>query len=368
MKRRPTLALLIVSLCAALLVGCHDTIIEESPAIFNLPEPIVEESSAPPPSTIIATIPDNFTETTPVPSVAQSVEPTALPAPAPASFDVGTVPEFSDKPYVAVNGNEPYFLPADQTTNSFEYYSSLDSLGRCGVAFACVGQDLMPAEERSEIGMIKPSGWHTIRYDDLVDGKYLYNRCHLIGYQLSGENANTSNLITGTRYLNIQGMLPFENMVADYVKETGNHVLYRVTPIFEGDNLLASGVLMEGLSVEDEGAGVCYCVYAYNAQPYVEIDYSTGDSARSADAPSVPTPSPTPKLTPTPTPDNSPSEPPTNDSSGSPTYIGNKNTKKFHYPNCSSVDQMKDSNKVYFYGNRDELIDKGYSPCGRCHP
>ena len=163
-----------------------------------------------------------------------------------SSFSLSDVPAYSGKAYTSVNGNVPYFSAAELTTQSFETYSDLDSLGRCGVTYACIGKDLMPTEERGSIGMVKPTGWHTVRYDDLVDGKYLYNRCHLIGYQLTGENANTKNLITGTRYLNIEGMLPFENMVADYIQETNNHVLYRVTPIFEGNNLLANGVLMEG--------------------------------------------------------------------------------------------------------------------------
>lgn len=162
----------------------------------------------------------------------------------------------------------------------FETYSSLDALGRCGVAFANVCTDTMPTEPRGEIGSVKPTGWHTVRYDDLIDGMYLYNRCHLIGYQLTGENANERNLITGTRFLNMEGMLPFENMVADYVQETGNHVLYRVTPDFQGNELVARGVQMEGYSIEDNGAGICFNVYAYNIQPGIEIDYLTGDSRR----------------------------------------------------------------------------------------
>lgn len=193
-------------------------------------------------------------------------------------FALSEVPAYNGEPYVAINGNTPYFTDDDLTTTSFETYSPLDDLGRCGVTYACVGQDIMPTEERGSIGQVKPTGWHTVKYD-CVDGKYLYNRCHLIGFQLTGENANEENLITGTRYLNIEGMLPFENMVADYVQETNNHVLYRVTPIFEGENLLASGVLMEGYSVEDEGAEICFCVYAYNVQPSVTINYATGDSA-----------------------------------------------------------------------------------------
>ena len=187
------------------------------------------------------------------------------------------IPEFTDAAYVAVNGNVPFFLPEEYTTESYEYYSDLDGLGRCGVTMACIGVDIMPTEDRGDIGSVKPTGWHSVKYD-IVEGKYLYNRCHLIGFQLAGENANKKNLITGTRYLNIEGMLPFENLVADYVQETENHVLYRVTPLFDGDNLVAHGVLMEGYSVEDEGEGVCFCVYAYNAQPGITIDYATGES------------------------------------------------------------------------------------------
>lgn len=193
------------------------------------------------------------------------------------------IPVYSGKPYVEINDNVPYFRETDLSVSSYEYYSDLDDLGRCGVVYACIGTDLMPTEERGNIGAVKPTGWHTVKYD-VVDGKYLYNRCHLIGYQLSGENANTKNLITGTRYLNVDGMLPFENMVADYVKETGNHVMYRATPVFEGDNLLASGVQIEAESVEDKGEGILFNVYCYNVQPDVEIDYATGDSSLLADA------------------------------------------------------------------------------------
>lgn len=194
-----------------------------------------------------------------------------------AAFDISSVPEYSGNPYYVVNGNVPFFTENDMTTDPFEYYSDLDSLGRCGVAYANVCIDIMPTEERGEIGMVKPSGWHTVKYDN-VDGKYLYNRCHLIGYQLAGENANEKNLITGTRYMNVDGMLPFENMVDDYAEETDNHILYRVTPVFEGNNLLASGVLMEAKSVEDGGSGIEFCVYCYNVQPGIVIDYATGDS------------------------------------------------------------------------------------------
>jgi len=187
------------------------------------------------------------------------------------------IPEYNGKPYVYINSNVPFFTESDLTTTSYEKYSKLDSLGRCGVAVASIGKDIMPTEERGTIGSVKPSGWHTVRYQG-IDGNYLYNRCHLIGYQLSGENANEKNLITGTRYLNVKGMLPFENMVAEYVEGTNNHVLYRVTPIFEGDNLLASGVLIEAKSVEDNGKGIQINVYCYNVQPGIEIDYKTGES------------------------------------------------------------------------------------------
>ncbi|MBO7251232.1 MAG: DNA/RNA non-specific endonuclease [Oscillospiraceae bacterium] len=191
--------------------------------------------------------------------------------------DTESIPPFSGEAYIAINGNIPFFVEEEYTTESYEFYSELDDLGRCGVTMACIGLDIMPTDDRGDIGSVKPSGWHSVKYD-CVDGKYLYNRCHLIGFQLAGENANKRNLITGTRYLNIEGMLPFENLVADYVKETGNHVLYRVTPIFEGDNLVATGVCMEGWSVEDNGEGVCFCVFAYNAQPGIVIDYATGES------------------------------------------------------------------------------------------
>lgn len=192
-----------------------------------------------------------------------------------------TIPEFTDQAYVPINGNVPFFHAEELTAESFEFYTELDELGRCGMTIACIGVDMMPTEDRGEIGSVKPSGWQSVKYD-IVDGKYLYNRCHLIGFQLTGENANKKNLITGTRYLNIEGMLPFENMVADYVRETGNHVLYRVTPIFEGQELVARGVVLEGLSMEDSGEDICFCVYAYNNQPGISIDYATGESQLAA--------------------------------------------------------------------------------------
>ncbi len=205
------------------------------------------------------------------------------------SFDFSLVSDYSDKPYgdtdepyCEINGGVPYFSESELTTNDYESYGPLDALGRCTSAAACVGVSLMPTEERGNIGMIKPSGWHTVKYD-CVSGKYLYNRCHLIGYQLTGEGANEKNLITGTRYMNVRGMLPFENMVADYVKETNCHVMYRATPIFVGEELLCRGVLLEAYSVEDKGEGICFNVFVYNVQPSIVIDYATGDSHEQAD-------------------------------------------------------------------------------------
>jgi DNA-entry nuclease len=195
------------------------------------------------------------------------------------SFDLSSIPEFSGKPYVVINNNVPSFPDKDKVTKSFEHYSKLDSLGRCGAAYANISRSTMPTEKRGRIGKVKPTGWHIAKYEG-IDGKYLYNRCHLIGYQLTAENANPRNLITGTRYLNVTGMLPFENMVADYVKETNHHVLYRVTPIFKDSELVARGVQMEAYSVEDKGAGVQFNVYAYNNQPGIIIDYKTGNSRR----------------------------------------------------------------------------------------
>lgn len=204
-----------------------------------------------------------------------SVTPELTAAPETQTFDISSIPAYSGNPYVTVNNNIPYFTEADYTTDSFETYSPLDELGRCGVAYANIGIDIMPTEKRGKIGNVKPSGWHTVKYD-CVDGKYLYNRCHLIGFQLAGENDNVRNLITGTRSLNVDGMLYFENMVADYVQSTNNHVLYRVTPVFKGNNLLATGVLIEGLSVEDNS--ICFNVFCYNEQPGIIIDHSNGGS------------------------------------------------------------------------------------------
>ena len=289
-----------------------------------------------------------------------------------SAFSLREIPAYSGTPYTEVNDNQPYFTEADLTTQSFEIYSELDSLGRCGVAYANVGQDLMPTEPRGEIGSVKPTGWHLMKYDN-VDGKYLYNRCHLIAYMLAAENANPQNLITGTRYLNTQGMLPFETKVSDYVKATGNHVLYRVTPIFDGDNLLADGVLMEAYSVEDAGAGICFCVFVYNVQPGIGIDYATGDNwaedsgtyQSTEMSVTVETPAPQPETDATV--QTSPESSAPQESQGI-TYVLNTNTMKFHYPTCSSVDDMKEKNKEIYTGSREDVINMGYVPCKRCNP
>lgn len=262
-------------------------------------------------------------------------------------ISLDSIPEYSGSPYIILNNNKPEFTESEITSRAFERYSELDSLGRCGVAFACLGLETMPQEERGEIGMIKPSGWHLKKYD-CVDGKYLYNRCHLIGFQLSGENANDRNLITGTRYLNIEGMLPFENMVDDYIEKTNNHVIYRVTPIFEGDNLLCKGVKMEAHSVEDGGKGISFNVFCYNAQPSIKINYKTGESYLMATT----TAGTTNK----------------SEDNKDATYILNTNSKKFHYPSCSSVNNMSSKNRKEYTGSRKNLSENGYSPCKICNP
>ncbi len=255
------------------------------------------------------------------------------------------LPAYTGDAYTVINKNEPFFDEIELTESSFERYGALDELGRCTAAVASIGRDLMPTEDRGNIGMVKPTGWQTVRYD-VVDGKYLYNRCHLIGFQLTGENANEKNLITGTRYMNVDGMLPFENMVADYVKETGNHVMYRVTPVFSEHELLARGVLMEAYSVEDEGEGICFCVFVHNVQPQIEINYADGSSVFSG---------------------KTDSEENTEEKKEE-SYVLNKNTKKFHYPSCASAKNIKENNREDYTGTREDIINRGYSPCGNCKP
>lgn len=261
-----------------------------------------------------------------------------------------TVPVYSGEPYTELNGNIPYFTDREKTEDVFEHYSDLDTLGRCGAAYANICKELMPTEKRGEIGMIKPTGWHTVRYDDIISDKYLYNRCHLIGFQLAGENANEKNLVTGTRYMNVDGMLPFENMIADYVKETDNHVLYRVTPIFFGDDLVCRGVEMEAYSVEDNGEGTSFHVFVYNIQPGIEIDYATGDSWVANSMADI-----------------------VDDTEehaqyATTLYVINAKTRKFHFPDCDSVGKISKQNKKERETDRAELIAEGYTPCGSCKP
>ena len=250
-----------------------------------------------------------------------------------------TIPAYSGEAF-AVLGDAPLFTEEDYTTESFELYGELDALNRCTYTMACVGRDQMPTEERENISQVKPTGWQTTKYD-FVDGRLLYNRCHLIGFQLTGENANEENLITGTRYLNVQGMQPFENMMADYIKETGNHVLYRVIPVFEGDNMLASGVTMEGWSVEDNGEGICFYVYAYNVQPGVEIDYSTGESWLS--------------------------EPVAATGEEKEIFVVNTSSGKFHQESCPQWESIKSENRQTFETTRSQMLAWNFKPAGCCN-
>ncbi len=307
---------------------------------ITTPEPDKDESTTPSDAGSQTTPPsDTGSQTTPPSDPGSQTTPSQ-------SFHYEDVPAYSGELYAEINGNVPYFDEDDYTTKSYEDYADLDSLKRCGVAMACLGRDLMPTSPRGDISGVTPSGWVQATYD-IVNGKYLYNRSHLIGWQLAGENANEKNLITGTRSFNQLGMLPFENMVADYIKETNNHVLYRVTPVFVGSELVARGALIEAWSVEDDGDGICFCVFVYNAQSGIEIDYATGKSHLENEEEQEP---------------NTPDEGEKHD------YIANKNSKKFHYPDCSSVSKMSDKNKLYITATHDEMIADGYTPCGICNP
>lgn len=258
------------------------------------------------------------------------------------SITLKGIPDYSGDAYIPIDNNIPVFDESDMTETSFEDYSELDKLGRCGAAYANIGIDLMPTEKRGSISKVKPSGWQSVQYD-IVDGKSLYNRCHLIGFQLTAENANEQNLITGTRYLNVEGMLPFENMVADYIKETNNHVLYRVTPIFEGSNLVASGVLMEGYSVEDEGEGICFKVYVYNVQPGITINYADGHSWLSEDNNTIQA-----------------------DSEKGITEIrGNSNSMIYHSPGQAAYEDMANSKYLVIFNSEQEAEEAGYRKAKR---
>lgn len=275
-----------------------------------------------------------------------------LPFASAEGFSLSSVPAYSGKAYVVINGNVPFFTEADITCKSFERYSELDSLGRCGTAFACLGYDLMPTDERGSISSVKPTGWHSVRYDN-VDGGSLYNRCHLIGWKLAGENANRQNLITGTRMLNTQGMLPFEDMTADFIKAEhadgyDSHVMYRVTPVFTGNDLVAKGVLMEGFSAEDGGEGICFCVFCYNVQPGIIINYADGSSRLQSE--------------------NEHGGGRTLDVSEAAVYVLNVSSKRFHLPDCASVGAMSPKNKREVTARISELTAQGYIPCGNCRP
>ncbi len=262
----------------------------------------------------------------------------------PTPVYLSDIPQYSGEPYIEINNNVPTFEQSEITDEGFEYYSELDYLGRCGSCIASVGMETMPIEERKNISHIKPTGWQSVQYDNVDQGS-LYNRCHLIGFQLTGENANEENLITGTRYMNVEGMLPFENMIAEYVTETGNHVMYRATPIFEGNNLIASGVNLEAYSVEDNGSGISFNVYCYNVQPDIYIDYADGDNYYNG-----------PDRTPKPT------------YNAECDYILNIKSMRFHTPDCSGVESISKPNRKNYTGTRQDLINEGYKPCGTCKP
>jgi len=255
--------------------------------------------------------------------------------------------EFTGDAFKTLEDNVPSFDASDITTEAYETYTKLDKYGRCGVAVACCGPELMPkdGEERESISHVKPSGWVQNAYD-FIDGEYVYNRCHLIGWQLTAENANEKNLITGTRYMNTEGMLPFENMVADYIRETDNHVMYRVTPHYEGKNLVCSGVELEAYSVEDDGEGISFHVYCFNVQPGVAIDYATGANWKSDDEAS--------------------SAAPTTTGSAQEEYVLNTKSKRIHKPDCGSVNTIAAHNRKQHQGAIDELLDEGYQTCGSC--
>ncbi|MBO7254666.1 MAG: DNA/RNA non-specific endonuclease [Clostridia bacterium] len=256
------------------------------------------------------------------------------------------IPEFSGTGYIVIDNNMPFFTAAQLTTSGYEKYGALDNLGRCTTAIASLGKETMPTEDRGSISSVKPTGWIQAKYS-CIKTSDLYNRSHLIAWSLSGENANKQNLVTGTAYLNQDNMTQFEDMVLDYIKETGNHVAYRVTPLFKGNDLVCRGVQMEAYSIEDDGEGICFNVYCYNVQPGVIIDYATGESHSESGEES--------------------SEESSVDTSIEADYVLNVSSKKIHAPDCSSVAKMSDKNRKNYTGSIDELLAQGYKPCGSCN-
>lgn len=279
-----------------------------------------------------------------------------------SNITIDNIPAYSGDDYIILNNNIPNFSESDLTTTSFEEYAPLDDLGRCGVAYSNIGTDIMPTEKRESISSVKPSGWHSVKYD-IVEGKYLYNRSHLIGYQLTAENANDRNLITGTRYFNATLMLPYENMVADYIKETNNHVLYRVTPVFEGNNLVANGVQMEAKSVEDNGEGIEFNVFVYNVQPGITIDYATGDSALSGEEITNTSSSSNSNNTS----NNSSNTTSSNNTTSTEEIIirGNSKSKIYHCPGQRDYENMADSDYLVNFNSEEEAISAGYRKASR---
>ena len=338
-------------LCLSLVVGCGLSSDEETTSSKVITEEVTEETTA------------ETTEVTTEEVTTEAVD--------------ESIPDYTGEAFIELNGNVPDFTDDEKkSTEAFERYADLDKLGRCGVAYANICPELMPTEERGEIGDIRPSGWHTVKYSEVIEDLYLYNRSHLIAFSLAGENANPKNLITGTRYMNQETMQIFELKVLDYVRNTNNHVLYRVTPVFEGDNLLAKGVQMEAWSVEDEGKSISFNVFCYNVQPGIEIDYATGESRLAESATTngeTITETTTEAKTEARTEENTQADTSANNqpvggdfATTSRDFVVNTNSRKIHLPSCSSVNDMKEKNKWEYTGTLNELIEKGYSPCGRC--
>ena len=341
--------LLCVSACEVQGTGVVDTTVADT-SVSTEQQTTLPETDAPSDQTTADEPTEQPTEAPAEDTTEQETPTEAVTEEPTPDFDLSSIPAYNGQAYVALNGNVPYFTEYEKVTQSYETYGALDALGRCTQVMACCGKDLMPTGDRGNISSIKPTGWVQAQYS-IVSGGNLYNRCHLIGWQITGEDANANNLLTGTRYFN-ENMIPFENMIADYIKETGNHVMYRVTPVFTGNNLLADGIVMEAWSVEDEGDGICFCVFMYNVQPGVVLDYATGESYLEADG------GPT-----------TPGEETTVPDDGLLHYVLNTSSKKIHKPSCSGVKQMSEKNKVYFddsYEALEALYDQGYTDCGTC--